>query len=338
MLRRVNGLKVDSHSGSRLWLKLVAVALGLTSTHVLEAAVPAAERASPVDRAAAQVQFDQGRELMDRGRARDACPRFEESQRLDSGLGTQYNLAECYEAIGRVASAHTLFLEVAAQAKASGQGTRERVARQRAEALEGRLPKLIIEVSPDQVVPLLVERDGSAVGNAQWGLAVPIDPGAHRVRATGPALVPWTTEVDVPETPGTLTVHVPVLVAEARRESFFAPTSHKIGLAALGLGVVSLGASGIFGLQAYSRNKDSNRAGCAADGCPDADSLGLRSDARAAGNRATWSLALGGAGLATAAVLFWALPAPSEQTELALRVVVPSAGPGGGLLGVAGRF
>jgi hypothetical protein len=62
--------------------------------------------------------------------------------------------------------------------------------------------------------------------------------------------VPWTTEVDVPETPGTLTVQVPVLVPESHRESFFEPTSRKIGLAALGVGVVSLGVSGIFALQA----------------------------------------------------------------------------------------
>ena len=141
----------------------------------------------------------------------------------------------------------------------------------------------------------------------------------------------------MPETPGTLTVQVPVLVPESHRESFFEPTSRKIGLAALGLGVVSLGASGIFALQAYSRNQDSKRAGCSDVSCPDADSLELRSDARAAGSRATWSLAFGAAGLATAAVFFWAVPVSAEENEPALQVV-PSAGLDGGLLSVAGRF
>jgi hypothetical protein len=299
----------------------------------------ATRRASPADRAAAQALFDQGRELMAHGEPDQACPRFEESQRLDSGLGTQFNLAECYEAVGKLASAHTLYLEVAAQARATGQTRRERVARARAEEVEPKLPKLVIEVLPDQqLAAIAVERDGTSVGDAQWGLAVPVDPGRHRVSASGPGLAAWSTEVDVPAVPGVVTVRVPTLVPEAEREvSFFDPLSRKIGLAALGVGVVSLGASSVFAIQAYSKNEDSKRAGCSRGTCPDDASLSLRRDARGAGNRATWAMGLGAVGLAAAAVLFWALPEAPERPEPTVDVM-PSAKLGGGVVRVSGRF
>ena len=68
--------------------------------------------------AAAEALFERGRELMAQRRVKEACPLFEESQRLDAGIGTQFNLAACYEAAGRFASAYTLFLEVAEAARA----------------------------------------------------------------------------------------------------------------------------------------------------------------------------------------------------------------------------
>lgn len=295
-------------------------------------------QASPADRAAAQALFEQGRELMARGRAKEACPRFEESQRLDSGLGTQYHLATCYEAVTRLASAHTLFLEVAAQARILGQARREQLARERADALVARLTKLTIEVPHEQAPELLVERDGSFVGRAQWGLPVPVDPGVHRVRASAPGLSTWVVEIDVPNDAGVHTVSVPPLAA-ARESSFFTPTSRKAGLVALGVGVATIGLGSVFAIQAHSKNQDSNEAGCVESGCPDAQSQALRRQALDAGNRATWAMGLGALGLGTAAVLFWVVPG-LQATEGGGHDV--SIEPVGSLRGasvrVAGRF
>src|SRR5690606_28101935 len=129
--------------------------------------------------------------LMESGRSAEACPRFEESDRLEPGLGTRFHLAACYEAVGKSASAHALFLEVAAEAKQRDQEEREGVARQRAEALERRLSRLTIEVPFASSPELRVERDGLPIGTAQWGLAVPVDPGRHRVSASAPGREPW---------------------------------------------------------------------------------------------------------------------------------------------------
>ncbi len=108
------------------------------------AALLSGGRDARADTAAAQALFDAAKQLMAQGKYADACPRLEESQRLDPGIGTQFNLAACYEQLGRTASAWSMFLEVAGASKAAGQLEREKVARQRAAALEPRLIRLTI--------------------------------------------------------------------------------------------------------------------------------------------------------------------------------------------------
>src|SRR4051794_35386626 len=85
-----------------------------------------AEARDPV---AAQALFDDARRLMAAGQTAEACPKFAESQRLDPGIGTAFNLADCYEKSGHVASAWALFLEVVSQARASGESDREAAAK-----------------------------------------------------------------------------------------------------------------------------------------------------------------------------------------------------------------
>jgi hypothetical protein len=303
---------------------------------LMAAVPPSPPLASPADRAAAQVLFEQGRELMQQKREAEACPRFEESQKLDSGLGTQYHLADCYEAIGRLASAHTLFVEVAARARLRGQDRREKVARERADALEPRLPKLSIDVPPVATSGLLVERDGSPVGSVQWGLAVPVDPGLHRVRVSGPGISTWVAEIEVPSEPAVHTVSVPLLALE-RSNSFFTPLPHKIGLVALGVGVVALATGGVFAIEASSKNKGSVRAGCSDGSCPDEASWELRRKALTAGDRATWGLGIGLASVASAAVLFWAIPDSDPDAGEGVQLS-PVAERQGASLRLAGRF
>src|SRR5258708_17658401 len=101
-------------------------------------------RARADNSAAAEALFEDGRRLMTEGRYGEACSKLEESQRLDPGLGTQFHLANCWQRSGRTASAWALFREVSAEARARGQVGRERVARDRALALEPWISKLVI--------------------------------------------------------------------------------------------------------------------------------------------------------------------------------------------------
>ncbi len=167
-----------------------------------------AGEARGADTATAQVLFDEAKKLMAAGKHAEACPKLEESQKLDPGVGTQYNLASCYEQIGRVASAWSLFIEVAATSKAAGQPEREKVARQRAAALEPKLTRLAVNAPANAPADLKVTRDGQPIGQAQWGTAVPVDPGKHTVTAQVPGRVPFTATVELTEPGATTAVDI----------------------------------------------------------------------------------------------------------------------------------
>jgi hypothetical protein len=162
------------------------------------------------DSAAARALFSEGRDLMEAERFEEACPKFEESLRLDHGMGTQFNLAHCWEKVGRTASAWALFLDVAAAARAGNQLQRETAARERAKALEAKLSRLRIAVL-DPAPNTKVMRDDQEVGRAAWGTAMPIDPGDHVIRVTAPGKQEWSQDVTVPATARTFSVTVPAL-------------------------------------------------------------------------------------------------------------------------------
>jgi hypothetical protein len=183
-------------------------ARGLSLALALAMAASAGDaRANP---AAAQALFDEAKRLMADGKYPEACPKLEESQRLDPGIGTQFNLATCYEALGRTASAWSLFLEVAGAAKAAGQTEREKVARQRAAAIEPKLMRLAIAVPEGAPADLQVSRDGVPVGKAQWGTPVPVDPGKHEVTASakGPLAFRASVELTDPGASETVTIQL----------------------------------------------------------------------------------------------------------------------------------
>src|SRR5689334_17798166 len=122
-------------------------------------------RAQSGSNAAAQALFDQGKALMTAGKTSEACPKFEESYKLDPGSGTLINLAACYERAGRLASAWGTYQEAAAFATRDGNEARSRGARDLAAALAPKLSRLTLEIPPDsRVSGLVVTRDGVDVG------------------------------------------------------------------------------------------------------------------------------------------------------------------------------
>jgi len=119
------------------------VALCMASSRVARA-----QEVSSGSSAAAQALFDEAKRLIQQGDAAAACPKLEESERLEPGIGTKLNLANCYEKVGRTASAWILYLEVESDTKRNGQVERQTMAHNRAAALQPRLSHLTISVSP----------------------------------------------------------------------------------------------------------------------------------------------------------------------------------------------
>jgi tetratricopeptide (TPR) repeat protein len=155
---------------------------------------------SAQDKAAAEALFRQGRDLAKQGKFVEACARFESSHKLDPSSGTLLNLADCYEKLGRTASAWVTFEDASRLARSRGETQKSTEAGKRARALEAKLPRLTVEVpASSRVAGLEIRRDDTVVPEGTWGIPVPIDPGSHRLRATAPNRTEWVHELAVQE-------------------------------------------------------------------------------------------------------------------------------------------
>jgi serine/threonine-protein kinase len=307
------------------------------------------------DSAAAQALFEQGKKLMAAGKQAEACPKFAESQRLDPGVGTLLNLAACYEASGRYASAWSTFLEGESAARADKNAGAARVARSRADALTSKLSQLTITVTHPDIPGLEVHRDDTVVGQAQWQLPIPADPGVHHVSASAPGREPWQTEVELKGARATVEISVPDLLVKpvppappaatppaalvtpngtatpagaSAQSSFGTQRTLAIGAGVIGVAGVALGT--VFGLKSKSKHDEAdgqcNGSTCSGDG------VQLRDQAISAGNLSTVSFVVGAAGLAGGALL-WFTASPAKPEEPTTQV-----GLGFGRLLVSGRF
>jgi hypothetical protein len=277
-----------------------------------------ARAANDVDEAAARVLFGEGRKLAAAGDYAGACPKFEESFRLDAGIGTGFNLADCWEHVGRTASAWGRFMGVAAAAKAAGQSEREQVARARAAALEPRLSRLVVTVdAPEE--GLNIQRDAIfPVGPASWGVPVPVDPGPRTIQATAPRKKPYTVTVEIPASGETVTVPIPplepeplVLRSEPALEKVTVtappPRSPLPALIAGAVGIAGVATAVIFGLETLSVNDQAKQI-CPTNLCSQSEKTQhdqLVSDARRDRSITYVGIAVAGVGLATAALLWW---------------------------------
>src|SRR5689334_2063086 len=95
----------------------IAAAVALSITQPASAGEPQSTDAHSApgagDKAVAEDLFQQGVELIGKGKWTEAAAKLEESNRLDRAPGTTVNLADCYEHMGKLASAWTLFVEAA---------------------------------------------------------------------------------------------------------------------------------------------------------------------------------------------------------------------------------
>jgi hypothetical protein len=199
-------------------------ALGLIAA--LSSSSPAFAEEPSAPPTPARVLFKEARELASQGDYQAACPKFEQSLALEAGLGTQFNLADCWEHIGRTASAQALFLGAAASAKAAGQTEREQVLRDRAAALEPRIARLVIEVS-DPNPKLVVKRGDLPLDTDAYGKAKAVDPGSYAITAKAPGKKTWQKQVEVAAGASVITVEVPVLESEAKAEVAAAAPAEK---------------------------------------------------------------------------------------------------------------
>ncbi len=293
--------------------------------------VPARARAD--EAADADALFKEANELVAKGRYADACPKLAESQRIEPAVGTQFNLADCYEHLGRTATAHALFTDVARIARAAGKFERERLAKERAAALEPRLAHVQL-VARAQAPGLEIKVDDLAVPREKWAGPFPIDPGHHRIVASAPQRTSWEGAID-PVQGKTLEVIIPALVdpnppaapTETRSPTWSTQRTVAIAVAGAGVAGIAVGAiAGAMSLSSRSSAEESCPSEVYAFRCPTVQGTDDWNSATTAGNVATVGFIVGGAALAGAAVLWFTAPSSKEPSSPKVRAGVTTSG------------
>jgi hypothetical protein len=304
--------------------------------------------ASGADQAAAEALFNEARKMMEAGNYAAACPKLAESQRLDPGGGTALNLGDCYEHVGKLASAWAAFHEAEDMARANRQEERRAEAARRADAVAPRLPKLTIVVPPaNWVAGLEVHRDGVLVGEGQYGSPIPTDPGEHLIAVSAPGRKTWTTLVTI--APGaSMSTEVPKLAEAADAATnpadaapFWRP-QRVVGLTVGTAGLVGLGIAAGFGVNAATKNTQSLLHCLPTDQTTcDQTGVNLRNQAYTASYVSTGMAAGGGALLAAGVIVFLTTPKgapPKASGSSAQTRVEPIIGPGLGGLAFQGEW
>ena len=283
----------------------------------------------------------------------EACPKLEESERIDPGIGTLLYLGECYEKTGRSASAWATFREAASAAQAQGETDRARVAAARADRLQAGLSKLTLRVTPEtaQLAALRVTRDNVTLANGLLGVAIPVDPGKYHIVVSAEGYQSFEADLEVSAGGDSKTLEIPALKAAPspppgaaatsataapkvittlppRNGEPGAPRSHANGMRTAGyvtgaLGVVGLGIGSYFGVKAIAKNSDAESY------CPngndkriDSRAESLTHDAKSAAVVANIAIGVGAAFAIAGVVLYLSSESTEKTARLELHPVV----------------
>jgi len=285
---------------------------------------PGESRAAQADRL-----FQEGKQLIERGKYAEACPRLAESQSIDPGSGTLLALALCHESEGKTASAWREFKEAAVLCERAGRADRVQLARAHLASLDVAVAKLVIHVSESTAgTGLTLRLDAQSLTRDEWSQAVPVDPGPHAIDASAPGMKPWSTKIVVAGSGGTQVVVVPALDPEPAPSAAARPWAPTSAYVAAGIGLVSLGVGTGFGVRAVVKANEV-RSMCPSSPCDRPAVTAVNNDAKTA----AWVADVGiGVGLAAFAVATVLVVRGAQASKGAARVsVAPVVGNGAGL-------
>jgi hypothetical protein len=295
--------------------------------------------------------FKEGKRLMALKRYGDACASFEQSFKLDPGIGAQLNTARCYEEWGKLAIAYRGYQHAEEMAKEAGDNRASQI-HDLVAKLETQVPKVTIRI-PDNAdtTGLKVTLDSvplelSAIGKPQL-----VDPGPRSVEYQLPgekrklAIVsaerggssevtlelPLKKKIEKPDKPDK--PDKPVKAKEPDPGKMW-----KIGgIATGGAGVVLVGISSVMTLSARSKFNDALAKDCGGmtNNC---NPQGLKDthDARSSANIATVVFLVGAAAIGGGVALY--VMAPKVKPRSAERsddedhafYLAPTVSPDGG--------
>ncbi len=303
----------------------------LFSSAVTLALIAGVAMADPASKKRADKLFDDGRKYLTNGEYSLACTAFEQSQNADAAIGTQLNIALCYERWGKLAAAYNAYVEAERQASES-KDKRSIVARKKADELERKVAHLRVTV-PDSIDRYAIYLlDAVEIEVSKLTADLVLDPGAHVIEVRIAGAPPSKNELELePGQQMKLDLVAPVVkqiepvaekpVVEAPKPVMMTTVRSKPALYG-GIGLVVAGAAtiGVASFIALDARSDYNAAN---KRCPDATCASQADfeatrDARARAHSMTWVFA-GGAAVAVIGTILIATSkrtAPSESISL----------------------
>ena len=121
-------------------MRAVLVVMALLAVH-------GAALADKASKARADKLFEDGRNYLQRKEYALACTAFEQSQQADASVGTQLNIALCYEEWGKLAAAYKAYV-VAEKLATSKKDNRDKVAHKKVQEIEPKLARLRVSIPP----------------------------------------------------------------------------------------------------------------------------------------------------------------------------------------------
>ncbi len=216
--------------------------------------------------------FKEGQDLMKAQKFADACPKFEDSQKLDAQLGTVLNLAFCREKLGSTWLSWLAYRDAELRADSVGKRDRAEFARQHLTELEKNLPRVTLDCSgADRLDELMVEeRLVPGAGNGQPFTA---EPGRRTFRFEKSGKKPASIEVLVQErrsTPQRVACPTledrPVATPPPPTDGVTdtpppppAPLSHTAAYLSFGVGALGLATGSVFGIMTLGKKADSEK-------------------------------------------------------------------------------
>lgn len=125
--------------------------------------------------------FRKGKKLLAEKRYAEACNAFEESDKLDPGIGAKLNVAKCYQDWGKLATAWRWYRDAEAMAT-STRDERARKIHALIEELDASVPRLTLKLPPDANIDgVVIKLDGLILERSDLGVERRVDPGPHQI-------------------------------------------------------------------------------------------------------------------------------------------------------------
>ncbi len=243
--------------GSAFALSLVIGLAATTAPVSAFAQEPAADNSAEALKRARE-QFGQALALQTAGDWAGALALLKEVAAVKSTPQVRFNMALCEEKLGKLVAALGDYELAAADARAEKADQVAEEVEGRLESLRQRIPKITVKRGAGAEAAIIAV-DGVSLGDQVIGTPMPTDPGPHTVEGKAPGFKPFRQSVRLAEQQSE-TVEIvlepepsppPNLVGGAQLPSGGSRGARVAGFVIGGVGIASLGASGIFfGLRA----------------------------------------------------------------------------------------